>query len=62
MNAANRVRSDQSNLRYPSDLTDQEWTLIGPLVPPAKKGGNKRTVDVRAVVNGVMYILSTGCQ
>jgi transposase len=36
--------------------------LIGPLIPPAKKGGNKRTVDVRAVVNGVMYILSTGCQ
>ena len=35
---------------------------IGPLIPPAKRGGNKRTVDVREVVNGVMYILSTGCQ
>jgi transposase len=35
--------------------------LIGPIIPPAKKGGNKRTVDVRAVVNGIMYILSTGC-
>ena len=58
----NRPRYDRSHLRYPSDLTDEEWALIGPLIPPAKKGGNKRTVDVRAVVNGVMYILSTGCQ
>ena len=58
----NRPRYDRSKLRYPSDLTDEEWALIGPLIPPAKKGGNKRTVDVRAVVDGVMYILSTGCQ
>jgi transposase len=58
----NRPRYDRSHLRYPSDLTDEEWALIGPLIPPAKKGGNKRTVDVRAVFNGVMYILSTGCQ
>ena len=58
----NRARYDRRGLRYPSDLTDEEWTLIGPLVPPAKRGGNKRTVDVRAVVNGVMYVLSTGCQ
>jgi transposase len=58
----NRGRYDRSHLRYPSDLTDEEWALIGRLIPPAKRGGNKRTVDVRAVVNGVMYILSTGCQ
>ena len=58
----NRPRYDRSKLRYPSDLTDEEWALIGSLIPPAKKGGNKRTVDVRAVVNGAMYILSTGCQ
>ncbi len=58
----NRARYDRSKLRYPSDLTDEEWALIGPRIPPAKRGGNKRTVDVRAVVNGVMYILSTGCQ
>ena len=36
--------------------------MIEPLIPPAKRGGNKRTVDVREVVNGLMYILSTGCQ
>jgi transposase len=58
----NRPRYDRSKLRYPSDLTDEEWALISRLIPAAKKGGNKRTVDVRAVVNGVMYILSTGCQ
>jgi len=58
----NRVRYDRSKLRYPSDLTDDEWAIIAPLIPGAKKGGNKRIVDVREVVNGVMYILSTGCQ
>jgi transposase len=36
--------------------------VIEPLIPPARRGGNKRTVDVREVVNGLMYILSTGCQ
>ena len=60
--AENRARYDRSKLRYPSDLTDPEWALIGPLIPPAKRGGNKRTVDVRAVVNGLLDILSTGCQ
>jgi transposase len=58
----NRARYDRSKLRYPSDLTDAEWSLVAPLIPPAKRGGNKRTVVVREVVNGVMYILSTGCQ
>jgi transposase len=58
----NRARYERGKLRYPSDLTDEEWAIIAPLIPPAKRGGNKRTVDVRAVVNGVMYILCTGCQ
>ncbi len=58
----NRGRYDRSTLRYPSDLTDAEWALIGPLIPPAKRGGNKRTVAIREVVNGLMYVLSTGCQ
>jgi transposase len=58
----NRGRYDRSKLRYPSDLTDEEWSLVGPLIPPAKRGGNRRTVDVREVVNGIMYVLSTGCQ
>lgn len=58
----NRARYDRSRLRYPSDVTDEEWTLIAPLIPPAKRGGNKRTVNLREIVNGLMYILSTGCQ
>ena len=62
MTDENRARYDRSKLRYPSDLTDQEWALIEPQIPPAKRGGNRRTVVVRDVVNGVMYILSTGCQ
>jgi len=59
---ANRARYDRSKLRYPSDLSDAEWGLIEPLIPPAKRGGDKRTVNVREVVNGLLYILSTGCQ
>src|SRR6266852_6135911 len=58
----NRRRYDRSRLRYPSDLTDDEWKLVEPLIPPGKTGGGKRTVIVREVVNGLMYILSTGCQ
>ncbi len=58
----NRGLYDRSKLRYPSDLTDEEWGLVAPLIPPAKRGGNKRTVNMREVVNGLMYILSTGCQ
>ena len=50
------------NLRYPSDLTDEEGAVIALLIPAAKKGGNKTSVNVRTVVNGVMYILSKGCQ
>jgi len=58
----NRGRYDRSRLRYPSDLTDEEWALVKPLIPPAKRGGNRRHVDERAIVNALMYILSTGCQ
>jgi len=58
----NRALYDRCKLRYPSDLTDEEWALIEPLIPPAKRGGGKRTVVMREVVNGLMYVLSTGCQ
>src|ERR1700756_2551269 len=60
--AKNRGRYDRSKLRYPSDLTDDEGAHVAALIPPAKPGGNKRSVDVREVMNGIMYILSTGCQ
>ncbi len=58
----NRRRYDRGGLRYPSDPTGEEWSLIAPQIPPAKRGGNKRTVDVREVANAVMYPLGTGCQ
>jgi transposase len=58
----NRARYDRSRLRYPSDLTDAEWAHVEPLIPPAKRGGNRRHVEVREVINGLMYVLSTGCQ
>ena len=60
--AKNRRRYDRSALRYPSDLTDDEWAHVEPLITPARRGGNKRHVDVREVMNGIMYVLSTGCQ
>jgi transposase len=58
----NRAKYNRDHLRYPSDLTDDEWALVEPFIPPAKPGGGKRRQDMRAVMNGVMYILSTGCQ
>jgi transposase len=57
-----RQARHRKGLRYPSDLTDPEWALVEPLIPPAKRGGRKRSVDVREVLNGIFYILSTGCQ
>jgi transposase len=58
----NRKLYDRSDLRYPSDVTDEEWELIKPQIAPAKHGGRKRAVDEREIVNAIMYVLSTGCQ
>ena len=58
----NRARYDRSGLRYPSDMTDPEWGLVAPLIPPAKRGGNRRRVNLREIVNGLLYVLSAGCQ
>ena len=49
-------------MRYPSDLSDSEWALIEPAIPPAKHGGRRREVNVREVLNAIFYVLSTGCQ
>ena len=46
---------------YPSDLTDEQWDVLAPLLPPAKPGGRPRTVDLREVVNGILYALRSGC-
>jgi transposase len=57
-----RRTANRNGLRYPSDLTDDEWVIIGPMIPPARHGGRKRSVDVREVLNGIFYVLWTGCQ
>lgn len=57
----NRTTYDRKGLRYPSDVTDGEWAIIKPLVPPAKRGGRRRSVDEREIVNALMYVLETGC-
>src|SRR5256885_4518752 len=57
-----RLAADRSCLRYPSDLTDAEWTIVAPMIPPARRGGRRRSVNVREVLNGIFYVLWTGCQ
>jgi len=47
---------------YPSDLSDAEWDILAPLVPPAKPGGHPRVVDIREVLNAIFYVLRTGAQ
>src|SRR6202011_6052534 len=49
-------------LRYASDTTDEEWKVLAPLMPKPRRTGRPREVDLRAVVNAVLYILATGCQ
>ena len=51
--------------RYPSDLTDAEWAVLEPLLAPGRAVGQRgrpRTVPLREIVNGILYVLRTGCQ
>ena len=45
---------------YPSDLTDAQWEELEPLLPPAKPGGRRRSVNMREVINGILYVLRGG--
>ena len=47
---------------YSTDLTDAQWTILEPLVPPSKHGGRPRTVNMREVINTILYLNRTGCQ
>ena len=47
---------------YPSDLTDDQWVILEPLIPPAKTGGAPRTVNLREVLNTLFYQNRAGCQ
>ena len=46
---------------YPTDLTDAQWEILAPLLPEAKPGGRPRSVELREVVNAVLYVLRSGC-
>ena len=47
---------------YPSDLTDAQWKLVEPHIPPERWGGRTRSADMREVLNGILYLTRTGCQ
>jgi len=47
---------------YPSDLTDSQWDIIQPLIPPVKPGGRPRSLDMRQVVNAILYVVVGGIQ
>jgi transposase len=46
---------------YPTDISDEQWELLEPLIPAAKSGGRPRSVDIREVINALLYLLAAGC-
>ena len=59
------VHRMQRRKNYPSDLTDEQWAILAPMIPPAKqstRGGRPRTVDMREVLNTLFYLNRSGCQ
>jgi len=54
--------SMKKNQSYPTDLTDSQWDCIKDLIPPAKPGGHPRVLDMRTMVNAMLYLVVTGCQ
>jgi putative transposase len=52
----------QTRKAYPTDLTDEQWAILEPLIPPAKRGGRPREVAMREVVNTILYLNRSGCQ
>ncbi len=53
--------SSRQRLSYDTDLTDKQWALIAPLIPPSRPGGRPRTTDMREIVNAIFYLLKAGC-
>jgi transposase len=56
-----RATYRQSGSGFPSDLTDEQWARLDPLIPPASPGGRPRKTDMRAAMNALFYLLRTGC-
>jgi putative transposase len=46
---------------YKTDITEAQWQILQPLIPAAKPGGHPRTANMREVINGIVYVLRTGC-
>jgi len=59
---ASRIQHAPREERYPSDLTDAEWVIVEPMIPPPRRGGRPRETSMREVMNAVRYVLRTGCQ
>ena len=57
-----RIQHAPRTERYPSDVTDAEWALVAPMIPPPRPGGRPRDTDMREVFDAVRYVLRTGCQ
>lgn len=56
-----RMATTQPRPAYDTDLTDAQWAILEPLLPPAPGGGRPRTTDMREVVNAILYVLRIGC-
>ena len=56
-----RAEHDRDELRYPSDLTDAEWQLLAPLLPPPAETGRRRSWPMRELMNALFYVLRGGC-
>jgi hypothetical protein len=54
-------RAMMPTIPYPSDLSDCEWQILAPRLPPSKPGGRPRTVNLRVILNGIFYLLRSGC-
>ena len=59
--AEHRAHHEQARTGFPSNLTDEEWARLLPLIPPATPGGRPRTTDMRAAMNALLYLFRTGC-
>lgn len=55
------ARIEKKTKRYPSDLTDEEWVQIVPLMPKASRRGRRRGVDFREIINAIRYLVRSGC-
>jgi transposase len=59
--AANRENYSRKSTRYQSDVTDEEWRIIEPLLPQARTTGRPRAWPLREIVNGIFYVMRSGC-